>query len=97
MPFYRFKDGIVHVKGTKLPDPCRARILLDGKEVTCMAPGGYLCDGQNTANKSGTCDAPLCPAHAHQIAPKRHLCPACLLVESSAQRQRSLFTSLVTK
>lgn len=95
MPFYRFKTGIVHVKGTRLPAPCNTRMLIDGKEQGCMAPSAYLCDGTNTANRSGTCDAPLCEAHARQIGPNRHLCPVCHLSHCNAQQQRSLFTSIV--
>ena len=95
MPFYRLKTGIVHVKGTRLPAPCNARTLAGGKEQVCVAPSAYLCDGANNANRSGTCDAPLCEAHARQTGPNRHLCPACLLSHCNAAQQRSLFTSIV--
>lgn len=95
MPFYRLKTGIVHMKGTKLPEPCAARILVDGKEAPCLAPSSYLCDGRDDRHRSGTCDAPLCPAHAREIGANRHLCPACHLSHTDSQAQRSLFTSLV--
>lgn len=95
MPFYRLKVGIVHMKGTRLPAPCAARILLDGKDAPCLAPSAYLCDGANNTQPSGTCDAPLCAAHAREIGPNRHLCPACHLSHCTAEAQRSLFTSLV--
>ena len=97
MPFYRLKTGIVHVKGTRLPAPCCVRFFwpTTGKEQACMAPSAYLCDGANEANRSGTCDAPLCELHARQIGPNRHLCPACLQSRSDSDPQRGLFTSLV--
>ena len=95
MPFYRLKTGIVHVKGTRLPAPCNAGTLIDGKEQVCAAPSAYLCDGANNANRSCTCDAPLCEAHARQIGPNRHLCPACHLNHRDADVQPALFTSLV--
>ena len=97
MPFYRLKIGIVHMKGTRLPAPCSARTLITGKEQVCaaVAPSAYLCDGANEANRSGTCDAPLCELHARQIGPNRHLCPACLQSHRDSDPQRGLFTSLV--
>lgn len=95
MPFYRLKTGIVHVKGTRLPAPCTARVLLDGKEQGCMVPSAFLCDGLNHQTRSGTCDEPLCEAHARQTGPNRHLCPTCHLSQRNAERQRGLFTSLV--
>ena len=95
MPFYRLKTGIVHMRGTRLPAPCTARVLIDGKQAPCMAPSAYLCDGTDNTHRSGTCDAPLCEAHAHQIGPNRHLCPACALIQRNAERKRGLFTSIV--
>ncbi len=95
MPFYRFPMGMVHLRGTKLPPSCGARVLIDGREQVCMAISAFLCDGPNSANRSGTCDAPLCEIHARQIGPNRHLCPACLLAHRDADPQRGLFTSLV--
>ena len=97
MPFYRLKTGIVHVKGMRLPAPCCVRFSwpISGKEQDCMAPSAFFCDGPNKANRSGTCDAPLCEVHARQIGPNRHLCPACLLSHCNADQQRSLFTSIV--
>ncbi|MDP3887058.1 hypothetical protein [Hydrogenophaga sp.] len=89
------------MRGTRLPAPCAARILIDGQDAPCMAPSAYLCDGPPTPHRqgdyqdSGTCDAPLCEAHARQIGPNRHLCPACHLSECNTQQQRSLFTSIV--
>ncbi len=95
MPFYRLKFGIVHMKGTRLPDPCAARVLIEGKQAQCMAPSAYLCDGKDNTHRSGTCDAPLCEAHARQIGPNRHLCPTCHQSQLDAEQQRSLFTSIV--
>lgn len=95
MPFYRLKFGIVHMKGTKLPAPCGARVLIDGREEACLAPSEYLCDGEDNRNHSGTCDQPMCEAHANLVGPNRHLCPSCFRANADAKRQRSLFTSLV--
>lgn len=95
MPFYRLKTGIVHMRGTRMPDPCAARVLIEGKEVACMAPSGYLCDGADNRNRSGTCDVPLCEAHARQIGPNKHLCPTCHQSQLDAKQQRGLFTSIV--
>jgi hypothetical protein len=95
MPFYRLKFGIVHMKGTRLTDPCAARVLIDGKQSPCMAPSAYLCDGTDNRHRTGTCDTPLCEAHARQTGPNRHLCPACHQTQRDAEQQLSLFTSLV--
>lgn len=95
MPFYRLKTGIVHVHGKKLPDPCVGRLLVDGKEVICLAPGDYLCDGPCKTGK-GTCDAPLCERHATQVGPNSHLCPSCRTEAIDEIGQRSLFTHLVS-
>lgn len=95
MPFYRLKFGIVHMKGTKLPAPCSASILIEGKDALCLAPSSFLCDGHHNTNRSGTCDTPLCDRHATSIGPNRDLCPPCHLGHIDAKAQRSLFTSLV--
>jgi len=94
MPFYRLKFGIVHVKGTKLPEPCAVRVTLDDRQVICLAPGDYLCDGPGQGRK--TCDMPICPAHATQTGPNQHLCPNCRTNALDAAGQRSLFTHLVS-
>ncbi|UCU92655.1 hypothetical protein [Hydrogenophaga taeniospiralis] len=101
MPYYRLALGMVHMRGTRLPPPCAARILIDGQDAQCLAMSAYLCDGpppphrQGDYQDSGTCDAPLCEAHARQTGPNRHLCPACHQTQRDAEQQRSLFTSLV--
>ena len=97
MPFYRLKTGIVHVKGTRLPAPCCVRFFwpTSGKEQDCMAPSAFLCDGPSEANRSGTCDAPLCEVHAREVGKNRHLCPTCLQSHRDADPQRGLVTSLV--
>lgn len=95
MPMYRTAFGIVHMRGTRLPDPCSARLLIEGKDAPCLAMSAYLCDGLDARNRSHTCDAPLCEAHARQIGPNKHLCPTCHQSQLDAQQQRSLFTSLV--
>lgn len=93
MPFYRTDTGFIHLKGTRLPKPCAARMLIDGKDQPCARYSLYLCDGPGQAGK--TCDAALCEAHARQIGPNRHLCPQCHLKHRDADPQRGLFTSLV--
>lgn len=94
MPYYRTPElGIVHMRGTKLPAPCAARILINGREEPCLYPSEFLCDCRD--QHKGTCDAPLCPAHAHQIGPNKHICPACRLHQQEDSKQRSLFTSLI--
>ena len=95
MPFYRLKTGIVHVKGSKLPTPCGARVLVAGREQICMAISAFLCDGPAPLSRSGTCDRALCAAHARETGPNRHLCPGCHLHHRDAERQGGLFTSLV--
>jgi len=95
MPFYRFKTGTVHLKGSKLPAPCGARALIEGREQVCMAFSGYLCDGPDPAHHSGTCDRALCDAHAREVSKNRHLCPDCHLQHRDAEPQLGLFTSLV--
>lgn len=93
MPFYRLKVGIVHVKGSKLPDPCAALIARPGREpVPCSAISEFLCDGRQG---DLTCDAPLCPRHAYPVGPNRHLCPRCRDQAQAAQRQLDLFTTLI--
>ena len=82
MPFYRVGNTMMHVKfGGKLkknpPAPCCARILASVNgvrlETRCMAIGSFLCDWP--VDGGGTCDAPLCEEHAHQVAADRHYCP----------------------
>ena len=96
MPYYRTSFGMVHMRGSKLPDPCGARVLIAGHEQQiCMVASDYLCDGPDTTGQRETCDAPLCEAHAHQIGRNQHLCPSCFLQHRDADPQRGLFTSLV--
>lgn len=95
MPYYRISFGMVHMRGSKLPDPCGARVLIAGKAQVCMVASDYLCDGPDASGQLSTCDAPLCAAHAHEIGRNRHLCPSCHLQHLDADLQRGLFTSLV--
>jgi hypothetical protein len=85
MPFYRMPFGFVHMKGTKLPAPCRAKVWIDGKEQLCAAMSGFLCDWPDGGGR--TCDAPLCEAHAYQVGTNRHYCPA----HQANEPQRPLF------
>ncbi len=36
-------------------------------------PGKFLCDWKLAGGK--TCDKPICPEHAQEVAPNKHLCP----------------------
>ena len=94
VPYYRTANlGIVHMKGSKLPAPCRARVLINGHDEPCLFASEFLCDGKD--EHGGTCDAPMCPAHSYQMGPNKHLCPACRLHQVDESKQRSLFTSLI--
>lgn len=55
------------------PAPCVARAWIEGKDERCACISGFLCDQELSDGR--TCDAPLCDAHAHQLAKNRHLCP----------------------
>lgn len=85
MPYYRMNGVLVHMKlgGPKHrhPKPCVALIpdprveIRQGQrpKVRCLAVSTHLCDWPMP--DGGTCDAPLCPDHAHEVGPDRHLCP----------------------
>lgn len=78
MPYYRMHGLMVHLKlsgkaAKNPPAPCCARIELNGTKQSCMAISSVLCDFP--LESGGTCDAPLCEEHAHQVGPDRHLCP----------------------
>jgi hypothetical protein len=45
------------------------------KYCACGRPADFECDWKVSARKSGTCDAPICSAHAKQVGPGKHLCP----------------------
>lgn len=42
------------------------------KRCACGAPGTLLCDWKMPDK---TCDKPICPAHAREVAADKHLCP----------------------
>lgn len=89
MPFYRVNGVMVHMRGTKLPAACVARITYENPVVPstrCCAISTFLCDFELEDGK--TCDAPLCPEHARQVGPDRHLCPRHAL---AADAQPELF------
>jgi hypothetical protein len=73
MPFYRVNGTVMHVKlagpKSKHPKPCCARLATGER---CCGISSFLCDWPVDG---GTCDAPLCEAHAQAIGPDRHLCP----------------------
>lgn len=39
----------------------------------CHMAGGYQCDWKVSDTK--TCDRYICPEHAKEVAPNKHLCP----------------------
>lgn len=80
MPTYRTPHGVMHIKMTNTkkrpaPAPCCARIPSTPPftgTVRCMAISSFLCDWPI---EGGTCDAPLCHEHAHEVGKDRHYCP----------------------
>ncbi|MBX3589037.1 MAG: hypothetical protein KF796_20600 [Ramlibacter sp.] len=73
MPFYRVKGMRIHMRGTKLPDPCAAVVGIADKRYVCEDMSRYLCDWPVGGGRS--CDKALCEAHAHQVGPNKHYCP----------------------
>lgn len=65
MPCTRVGNAIVCSRGRQVP-PC----------AWCAVPSTKLCDGR-AAHRHGTCDKPLCDAHAHHVAPNADYCPTC--------------------
>lgn len=57
---------IAQLFGAEIPDSASERV------ARCRAISTFACDWPV---EDGTCDAPLCPEHAHAIGPDRHLCP----------------------
>jgi hypothetical protein len=45
------------------------------KYCACGRAADLLCDWKVAARKTGTCDLPICPKHALQVGPDKHLCP----------------------
>lgn len=102
MPFYRINDTVVHMRGTKLPPACVAKVKalktgLDGAFQchTCLAPSGFLCDWPSTTarGKPGTCDAALCHVHSGQVGENKNYCPEHLQLHRE-QQGPGLFTHL---
>jgi hypothetical protein len=62
----------------KFPDGSTAIICgMRGRKKFCACGrvADLLCDWKVREKKSGTCDAPICPQHAKQVGPDKHLCP----------------------
>lgn len=61
-----------------LPGVGRAIVCSRGprKRCACGAPASLECDWKDPTRKSGTCDAPICPACTFSPAPEKDLCPA---------------------
>lgn len=97
MPNYRTRLGMVHMRGRNLPKPCAAVIQqASGLQIICCAISEFLCDGLSATDPNGTCDKPLCPAHAREIGRNRHLCPACHLEHRESDPQAGLFTGMLS-
>lgn len=98
MPYYQINGMSVHMRGTKLPPPCAAQVVLKGGLdaaftcTWCRAPSSYLCDWPTATGKD--CDTPLCEAHAGHVGPNRNYCPEHLLLHRNPA-QMGLFTGLV--
>lgn len=93
MPFYRIDGLVVHIRGSKLPPPCRAVVGIGDKRHFCAGISGFYCDWPTGGGR--TCDAALCDAHARQVGPNRHYCPDHHAEHTNNQAQRGLFTGLV--
>lgn len=69
MPWYRMPNGNpVHIKlggarNRTAPLPC----------LKCGWISSFLCDWKVDGRD---CDAPICEAHAFEVGPDKHLCPA---------------------
>jgi len=44
------------------------------RHCACGRPADLLCDWKVKEKTSGTCDAPVCKAHAQQVGPDKHIC-----------------------
>lgn len=94
MPMYRTALGIVHMRGTKLPPPCQAKLWIGGKEQPCAAISAFLCDHPDGGGH--TCDKALCHAHAREVGHNRHYCPPHFADHQQANPQGGLFTGLLS-
>jgi len=91
MPWYVVNGCRVHLKlagkaARNPPAPCCAPTERSGLRVRCEGISLFLCDWPVNG---GTCDAPLCAEHAHQVAADRHYCPIHRALQE--QREPSLF------
>lgn len=93
MPWYRINGMDVHMKGTKLPEPCVARVWIAGSEQLCRGISAFLCDFPDGGGR--TCDRALCEPHAHQVGANRHYCPEHRTDAAACQPQLGLFSALV--
>lgn len=93
MPFYVVNGLRMHIKFSgKAPAPCVATVGMGQAARRCCDISAFLCDWP--AEKGSTCSAPLCAAHAHQVARNRHYCPKHQAEALRVQPQLGLFTSL---
>jgi hypothetical protein len=93
MPFYRINGMDVHMKGTKLPEPCGALVWNGAAKRPCRNISAFLCDFPDGAGH--TCDRALCEAHARPVGPNRHYCQQHQAEAAAGEPQLGLFTSLV--
>lgn len=95
MPWYRINGMTIHMRGTKLPPACVAKVGFSSQhaEAThCLAVSTHLCDWPVDGGR--TCDLPLCDAHAREVGKNRHYCPDHYAASINANLQLGLFTSL---
>lgn len=86
MPSYVVNGMHVHIKMSgKAQLPCCAVVERDGRRQRCAGISSMLCDYPLT--EGGTCDAPLCADHAHQVGQDRHLCQIHRALEQHGQRE----------
>jgi len=70
----------VSCDNVKLQDGGMAIVCTRGRSqrryrcCACTLAGGYQCDWKTGPTK--TCDAYICPEHALEVAPGKHICPA---------------------
>lgn len=59
------------------------------KLCACGASATVLCDWKDLTHKSGTCDEPICHAHAKEVLPGKFLCPRHWLLHDRARKKFS--------
>lgn len=81
----------MHCAHVKLPDGFGAIVCRSGPRhpkycTACDQPAPFLCDWKVGGGK--TCDLPICPVHAEEVAEDKHLCPKHSKAWAQWQAQR---------